>query len=277
MNGVVAAGTAAVSSGETVAFWILAVLSVGGAIGMLLSRKAVHSALWLAMTMISLAILYGINAAPFLSMVQVIVYTGAVMMLFLFVLMLVGVDASDSLIETIKGQRIAAILAGAGLALLLLTAIGDLAIDEIVGLDAAVEPAGGNVQAIGQLIFGRYVLAFEVTSALLITAALGAMVLTHRERLRRRPSQADLAAARVASPGILATPLPNPGVYAGHNAVDTPALLPDGAPAVESVPASLRLEGLARTFTTADGRSITAATDPTSAPDADAADEGDAR
>jgi NADH-quinone oxidoreductase subunit J len=87
-----------VSAGETFAFWVLAILAVGGAIGMLLSRKAVHSALWIALTMVSLAVVYLINAAPFLSMVQIIVYTGAVMMLFLFVLMLIGVDAADSLV-----------------------------------------------------------------------------------------------------------------------------------------------------------------------------------
>lgn len=281
MNGILAAGTATVSSGETFAFWVLATLTVIGALGMLLSRKAVHSALWIALTMVSLAILYLLNAAPFLTMVQIIVYTGAVMMLFLFVLMLVGVDASDSLIETLKGQRLAAILAGVGFGVLLFTAVGDLTVNEVVGLDAPTEAAGSNVQAIGQLIFNRYVFIFEVTSALLITAAVGAMVFTHRERLIPKPSQRRLAEARVRTDGILATPLPSPGVYAGHNAVDTPALLPDGSASIESVPAPLRAEGLARTFTTADGRAITAAagTDVVDDSDEDAKStgEGDAR
>jgi NADH-quinone oxidoreductase subunit J len=259
VNGILAAGTASISSGETFAFWVIAPLTVLGAFGMLLSRKAVHSALWIAMTMVSIAILYFMNAAPFLGMVQIIVYTGAVMMLFLFVLMLVGVDASDSLVETLKGQRIPAILAGTGLGVLLLAAVGGLTIDTVVGLDAVTESAGGNVPAIGRDIFGRYVLVFEVTSALLITAAVGAMVMTHKERLFTKPSQRRMSEARVASAGVLATPLPNSGVYAGHNAVDTPALLPDGSPAIESVPAALRTEGLARTFTTADGRSVSAA------------------
>jgi NADH-quinone oxidoreductase subunit J len=109
----------AVNTGEAVVFWICSVLAVAGALGMVLSRKAVHSALWIALTMINLAILYVANSAPFLGMVQVIVYTGAVMMLFLFVLMVVGVDSSDSLIETIKGQRLAALVLGIGLAGLL--------------------------------------------------------------------------------------------------------------------------------------------------------------
>ena len=86
---------------------------------MVISKKAVHSALFIALTMINLAILYVANAAPFLGMVQIIVYTGAVMMLFLFVLMVVGVDSSDSLIETIKGQRAAALLFGVGFSILL--------------------------------------------------------------------------------------------------------------------------------------------------------------
>ena len=284
MNGILAAGTASVSSGETFAFWVIAPLTILGAFGMLLSRKAVHSALWIAMTMVSMAMLYFMNAAPFLGMVQIIVYTGAVMMLFLFVLMLVGVDASDSLVETIKGQRVPAILAGTGLAILLLASAGGLTVDTIVGLDAVTEPAGGNVPAIAGEIFGRWVLIFEVTSALLITAAVGAMVLTHKERLFARPSQRRLSEARVASASVLATPLPSSGVYAGHNAVDTPALLPDGSPSIESVPAALRAEGLARTFTTADGRAVTAADaasedepQASAEPSVDGADEGGAR
>jgi len=257
MTEVVAAGTATVSSGETFAFWVLGGLCVLGALGMLFSRKAVHSALWIATTMVSLAILYLINAAPFLSMVQIIVYTGAVMMLFLFVLMLIGVDASDSLVETIKGQRLAAVLVGLGFGVLLLTGVGGLAVNQIVGLDAVTEPAGGNIQGIAQLIFGRYVLAFEVTSALLITAAVGAMVYTHRERFVPKPTQRMLSEARFRSSGVPRTPMPSPGVFANHNAVDTPALLPDGSPSVESVPVLFQVEGASRTFTTADGRAIT--------------------
>ena len=96
--------------GAEIVFWVCATLAVIGALGMLLSRKPVHSALFVALTMINLAILYVALQAPFLGMVQVIVYTGAVMMLFVFVMMIVGVDSSDSLIETIKGQRWAAII-----------------------------------------------------------------------------------------------------------------------------------------------------------------------
>src|SRR5207344_3060608 len=93
--------------------------------------------------------------------------------------------------------------------------------------------AGGNVEALADILFSRYVFAFETTSALLITAAVGAMVLAHRERLVPKSSQADLANQRVrdyGEHGLHLGPMPAPGVYARHNAVDTPALLPDGTP-----------------------------------------------
>ena len=224
------------NTGEQVVFWVCATLAVAGALGMVLSRKAVHSALWIALTMINLAVLYVANSAPFLGMVQVIVYTGAVMMLFLFVLMVVGVDSSDSLIETIKGQRLASILLTLGLGILLVWGVGSgLAESTTVGLDAANEADGGNVEGIANLIFTRYLLVFELTSALLITAAMGAMVLAHRERWKPHATQRDLSVARFSGGGHPGN-LPNPGVYARHNAVDTPALLPDGGTLDISVP-----------------------------------------
>lgn len=226
--------------GETIVFWVCGGLAVLGALGMIVSRKAVHSALFIALTMINLAILYVANAAPFLGMVQVIVYTGAVMMLFLFVLMVVGVDSSDSLIETIKGQRLAALLMGIGLGLLLTVGIGaSLTNASDTGLAAANEAAGGNVQGLAQLMFDDYVIAFQATAALLITAAVGAMVLAHRERWTARKSQRELSEDRFRGPDHPGN-RPSPGVYARHNAVDTPALLPDGSTSLESVPAPLR-------------------------------------
>lgn len=226
--------------GETIVFWITGTLAVIGGIGMIVSRKAVHSALFIALTMINLAVLYVANSAPFLGMVQVIVYTGAVMMLFLFVLMVVGVDSSDSLVETIKGQRVAALILGIGLGLLLTVGIGSALIGtQSIGLQAAEDAAGGNVQGLAQLIFDDYVIAFQATAALLITAAVGAMVLAHRERWTPKKSQRQLAEERLAT-GAHPGNAPNPGVYARHNAVDTPALLPDGSTSLESVPLPLR-------------------------------------
>ena len=231
------------STAEAVVFWVCAIFSVLGAFGLISSRKAVHCALWMALTMISLAILYIANDAPFLGMVQVIVYTGAVMMLFLFVIMVVGVDSSDSLIETIKGQRWAAVFLGIGLLLILVWGLGSaLAGIPATGLGSANRDDGGNVQGIAHLIFTQYLVVFEVTSALLITAALGAMVLAHREHWKPKPTQEELSKARFLGeehPGNR----PSPGVYARHNAVDTPALLPDGTPTELSIPGPLRARG----------------------------------
>ncbi len=214
-----------------IAFWLLAPVMVLAALGILFVRKAVHAALLLAVVMIGLAVLYLVQDAPFLFAVQIIVYTGAILMLFLFVVMLVGVDASDSLVETIRGQRLMAIVVGLLFGTTVVLAVAQVSVGVVTGLATANED--GNVYGLAQLVFTRYVFAFEVTSALLITAAIGAMVLAHRERLTPRQSQADLAKQRVrdyAERGKHLGPLPSPGVFARHNAVDTPALLPDGTP-----------------------------------------------
>lgn len=238
--------TEEIGTGEAVVFWVCAVLSVGGAVGLILSRRAVHSALWLALTMISLAVLYIANAAPFLGMVQIIVYTGAVMMLFLFVLMVVGVDSSDSLVETLRGQRWAAIALGVGVGILLTVGLASAVGGATVrGLDAANAEYGGNVEGIARLLFADYVIAFEIVAALLIVAAVGALVLAHRERWQAKLTQRDLSKIRVES-GAHVGPLPAPGVYARNNAVDTPALLPDGSVSEISVPEPLRARGDAR-------------------------------
>jgi NADH-quinone oxidoreductase subunit J len=231
-------------TGGQVAFWMLAPIMVLAAIAMILVRKAVHSALLLATVMICLAIQYAAQDAPFLFAVQIIVYTGAILMLFLFVLMLVGVDASDSLVETIRGQRLLAGVAFLGIAILLIFAVGNTMYGDPVGLGQA-QP-DGNPKGIAQLLFGKYVFTFEVTSALLITAAMGAMMLAHRERLTKKKTQRDLAEERIhkyAEFGVHPGPLPTPGVLARHNAVDTPALLPDGSIAPTSVSRVLQARG----------------------------------
>ncbi|MBC9822252.1 NADH-quinone oxidoreductase subunit J [Terrabacter sp. MAHUQ-38] len=227
------------STAEAVGFWLLAPLAVIAALGLLFARKAVHAALGMALVMCILGVFYIMQKADFLGIVQIFVYTGAVMMLFLFVLMLVGVDSSDSVVETIKGHRWASFLLVIGLAGVLLFSIGAAVIDEQTvqtGMDKLVSTNSetGNVTGVAELIFGQYVWVFEITSALLITAALGAMVLAHRERLTPRITQAEWAAKRVRDNTNVAG-LPAPGVYARHNAVDTPALLPDGTPSDLSV------------------------------------------
>ncbi len=226
------------STGEAVTFWILATLALIGALGVVMAANAVYCAMSLAMTMIVLAVFYMIEDALFLGVVQIVVYTGAVMMLFLFVLMLIGVDSAESLVETLRGQRVAAVVAGLAFGIVLIAGIGNVATQGYAGLTQA--NAGGNVQGLAALIFSQYLWAFELTSALLITAAIGAMILAHRERFERRKTQREMSVERF-QPGGHPTPLPGPGVFARHNAVDTPARLPDGSPSRLSVPAVLEL------------------------------------
>jgi NADH-quinone oxidoreductase subunit J len=185
------------------AFWILGPIMVLAALGILFVRKAAHAAMLLAVVMISLAVLYAALEAPFLFVVQIIVYTGAILMLFLFVVMLVGVDASDSVVETIRGHRAMAALGGLLLGTVLVVGLGQITLGTTVGLEEA--NSEGNIQGLANIMFSRY-----------------------------------------ADQGKHPGPLPAPGVYARHNAVDTPALLPDGTAAESSVSRMLAARGTIR-------------------------------
>jgi NADH-quinone oxidoreductase subunit J len=230
------------SLGEQWTFWILAPIALIGAFGMVLARNAIHSALFLVLTMLSLGVFYILQSGPFIGLVQIIVYTGAIMMLFLFVLMLVGRDASDSVIETLRGQRVAAVLLGIGLAALLCTGLYRALQHQTpakTSLDGATSGAnvtdGGNVQGIAHLLFTNYIFAFELTSALLITAALGAMVLAHVQRNKEdKLSQPERMRKRFEA-GNYPAPKPGPGVYALSDSVATPARLPDGSSSERSI------------------------------------------
>ncbi|WP_328340862.1 NADH-quinone oxidoreductase subunit J [Micromonospora sp. NBC_00421] len=248
----VLAAAGQVTGGEEVTFWILAPLALIGAIGMVWARNAVHSALFLVLTMLCLGVFYVLQAGPFIGMVQIIVYTGAIMMLFLFVLMLVGRDASDSLIETLRGQRIAAVVLGLGFAGLVGTGLYR-ALNGVAAVGLEQANAEGNVQGIARLLFTKYVLAFELTSALLITAAIGAMVLAHVER--RKEDKMDQVATMKARfrPGNYPGPKPGPGVFATSSSVATPARLPDGRLTDRSTPAILPQRELTAEETTLKG------------------------
>ncbi|GAB4084464.1 NADH-quinone oxidoreductase subunit J [Myceligenerans cantabricum] len=233
------------SGGEAFLFWALAPLMVIAALGLLFVKRAVHAALCIVFVMVSLAIMYIASNAPFLGVVQVVVYTGAVMMLFLFVLMLVGVDASDSLTETIRGQRWIGLLLGLGLAIVLVGVVSQATFQAgpPITEDQVANPVG-----LARILFGDYVLAMETVGVLLVTAAMGALMLTHRRRLEPKQTQRYVAEQRVralADGGTL-TPLPAPGVYAQSNAMDTPALGPDGRPLEHSVSRVLRIRGQER-------------------------------
>jgi NADH-quinone oxidoreductase subunit J len=219
--------------GEAIAFWILGPISLAGAIGMVLFRNAIHSALSLAATMMCLGALYIVEQGPFIGFVQIIVYTGAIMILFLFVLMLVGRDASDSIVETLRGQRWAAALFGVGFALLVALSVGRaFKGQKPTNLDQA-NASGSNVHSIAALLFTKYLFAFELTSALLIVAAVGAMVLAHIERDGPKRTQKSYARERIRSGRP--QPLPGPGVLSTGNSIGTPALLPDGTISHESL------------------------------------------
>ena len=219
-----------VGTGEAVTFWVLGPVALAGALGMVLSRNAVHSALYLVTSMLALGVMYVVQQAPFLGAVQIIVYTGAIMILFLFVLMLVGRDSSDSVVEVLRGQRVTAIVLGIGFAGL----VGAGIARATEGL--AVAGLGGgedNIPAIARLLFTRYLLAFEITSALLITAAIGAMVLAHIEREPgSRQTQKELSRARFLTDRPQT--LPGPGIYARANSIAAPGRLPDGGLAESS-------------------------------------------
>lgn len=232
---------------STVAFWVCAPIAVLCALGLLLARKPVHAAVSMAGVMISLAVLYAAQDAPFLFVIQIVVYTGAILMLFLFVVMLVGVDSTDSAVETLKGQRVTAILVALGLGILLICAVGQFTLGRApAGLAEANDQFGGNIQSIAAMLFTKYVFLFEATAALLITAAVGAMLLAHGERLKKKPTQPEQIAERVrmyAEDGVAPAPLPNSGVFARSNSIATPALLPDGSISEKSVSKTLTMRG----------------------------------
>jgi NADH-quinone oxidoreductase subunit J len=165
---------------ELVVFIVLAPLAVVTALGMVLSRNAVYSALLLVVNFFCLAGFYVLLEAQFLAAVQVIVYAGAIMVLFLFVLMLLGTGNEVVVKEQMRGQRPAAVLLTLGL---LVAIVGALLAGVFDAEPASLAQAneGGNVQAIGRLLFTRYTFAFETAGVLLVVAAVGALVLGKRQ------------------------------------------------------------------------------------------------
>ena len=164
---------------DNVVFWVMAPISIGSAIAMLFQRNAVHAALLLIINFFTLAVFYLVLGASFLFAVQIIVYAGAIMVLFLFVIMLLGVDREESLIERIRGQRVIGITLGVGIALELF-----FAIRAGIGFSAKapatfdqVANKGGNAAALSDVLFRTYFFPFEVTSILLIIAAVAVTVL----------------------------------------------------------------------------------------------------
>jgi NADH-quinone oxidoreductase subunit J len=166
--------------GNPILFLILAAVAIGAAFGMLRSRNAVHSALYLILNLATVAVLYIVLNAPFIAMVQVTVYAGAIMVLFVFVIMLLGA-------ERLTGQRLVTVHGAA--ALLLVLALAGV----IIFLLARSEPVTGQLapaidagpQAIGLKLFESYVFPFEVTSVLLLAAMVGVVAMRTRIRSRK--------------------------------------------------------------------------------------------
>src|SRR5438067_10650754 len=162
---------------DWIVFWVIAPISVASAIAMVVARNALHSALLLIVNVFTLAVFFLVLGSPFLFVVQIIVYAGAIMVLFLFVIMLLGVDRRDSLTETLRAQRWLALLLAAVL-------IAEVALAVRAGIGFSNHGAAcfaslnrdGNVQALARVLFSSYFFPFEVTSVLLIVAAIGAML-----------------------------------------------------------------------------------------------------
>ncbi len=183
---------------DLILFWVFAPISVASGIAMLLMRNAVHSALFLVVNFFCLAVFYLVLGAPFLFAVQIIVYAGAIMVLFLFVIMLLGVEAREDLHERrLIAQRPLAVVLGIGFVLEVF-----FAVRAAVGFSRHAPAgfdkinAGGNARALARVLFHRYFFPFEVTSILLIIAAIAAMVLAQRKS--RAITQAEMEAHNAA-------------------------------------------------------------------------------
>lgn len=168
---------------EILVFGVTFVVALGSSLAMLFARNAVHAALFLVTAQVALAVTFLLQGAFFVAALQIIVYAGAIMVLFLFVIMLLGVDKREALIEPLSGQRPLAIGLGVVLAAEVIFVIStgvDLAGGDNSDalLDLNRDP--GNVLAIARTLFGRYLLPFEATSILLVVAVVGVMVLTRR-------------------------------------------------------------------------------------------------
>lgn len=170
---------------EQLIFGAVFVVALGSSMAMIFMRNAVHVALYLVAAQIALALAFLLQGAFFIAAVQVIVYAGAIMVLFLFVIMLLGVDKREALMEPLPGQRTLAVGLGALLAAQIVYVAWrgiELAASPGAGADSldAINRDPGNVQALAHLLFGRYLLPFEATSILLIVAVVGVMVLAKR-------------------------------------------------------------------------------------------------
>lgn len=164
---------------ELLFFLALSVLAIAGALGVVLSKNPVYSALSLLLNFAVLAVMYVLLHAQFLAVVQVIVYAGAIVILFLFVIMLIG--GNLQLLEARGRARMVATYGAVGLAALLLVGLGYVVVAGLLAPVSGDVPGNGSVQAIGTVLFTEYLLPFELASVLLLVAMIGAVVLARRQ------------------------------------------------------------------------------------------------
>lgn len=239
------------STGEAILFWCVALVMVVCALGVLFLKKAAYNAICMVGVMLGLAILYIAQGAPFLGAVQVVVYTGAIMMLFLFVIMMIGLGASDEYRRQRRGNIVGAVLLALGLGVVLVGIIGHSTVEAATPTET--DPfSDAPVTSLATELFSNHWFSMELAGALLITAAIGAMLLTHTDRLGPKVDQKATAHAKMRAyreSGRRLGQLPAPGVYATTNAADVPAIAGDTmAPIEESIPRVLRVRGLTRTI-----------------------------
>jgi NADH-quinone oxidoreductase subunit J len=187
---------------ETAVFIVAAVMVIGGALGVVLRPNPVHCALSLILTLFGIAVLFIAQEANFLAAVQVIVYAGAIVVLFLFVIMLLGVDKLENLeFDELRGQRpLAAALGVVAIGLIVMTvfAAGGRRITGEHSVGGALSTGEPDINVLAKSLFSDYVFAFELTSLLLVIAVVATVLLARRPRLRRRPD--DVATDAVAEP-----------------------------------------------------------------------------
>ena len=201
---------------DNVVFWVFAPVSVASAIAMLVMRNAVHAALFLIVNFFTIAVMYLLLDAPFLFAVQIIVYAGAIMVLFLFVIMLLGIDRGDDVHEPLIGQRPLAVILAVGFVLEIGFAVrAGIGFSTRAPAGFDVVNRGGNTQALATVLFRDYFFPFEVTSVLLIIAAVAAMVLAQRKS--RAITQAEIDEHRADLDALGHT---NPGAPTSSGAID---------------------------------------------------------
>ncbi|MDO5034764.1 MAG: NADH-quinone oxidoreductase subunit J [Actinomycetaceae bacterium] len=243
------AGVAAISTGETVLFWITAVIMIAGALGVLFFKKAAYSAISMVTVMLGLSVLYFAQGAPFMGVVQVVVYTGAIMMLFLFVLMMIGLQATDNYFNQTRTNIVWAIVGSGLVAFTLSWVVWNTNLPAVS--EFGVDPySNAPIENLALALFSNFWFSMELAGALLITAAVGAVLLTHGDRLTPKRTQRHIVEAKMAAyaqTGRHVGQHTAPGVYAGSTAFDIGAVSGEThKPVEDSIPRVIRVRGLDR-------------------------------